>query len=68
MSELPWRERVALEEIERRLAAVDPRLARRLARPGRWTRVWWRAHHRPYVIVLAMIAFCVIPVVVGITV
>lgn len=41
MSESPDRERVSLQEIERALHAQNPRLARQLARPSRWTRLRW---------------------------
>jgi hypothetical protein len=44
VSHSPDRERGALEEIERELAAHDPRLARRLGHPSRWTRRLWGPH------------------------
>jgi hypothetical protein len=54
MSESPDRERLTLDEIERALSAEDPRLARLLARPGRWARWWWGAHHEWLVALIAL--------------
>jgi len=62
VSETPDRERDALEEIERDLAAQDPRLARLLAHPG-WLRVWrWGAHRDTLTALIAIIALSLIPI------
>jgi hypothetical protein len=62
VSETPDRERDALEEIERDLAAQDPRLARLLAHPG-WLRVWrWGTHRDTLTALIAIIALSLIPI------
>lgn len=55
MSESTDRERVILDEIEQHLAALDPRLAARLAAPGRWL-TWRWGVHREWLVALAALA------------
>lgn len=67
MSERPdrERERAVLAEIERALTAEHPRLARRLAYPGRWTRLWWGVHRQMLVALLALATLSLIPLVIA---
>jgi Protein of unknown function (DUF3040) len=67
VSETPDRERDPLQEIERDLAAEDPRLARLLAHPG-WLRIWrWGTHRDTLTALIAIIALSLIPIIIALT-
>jgi len=60
MSGSEERDRLALDEIERDLAAQYPWLARRLRHPSWWIKLWWGQYRIWVIITAAVVMFGVL--------